>query len=179
MAESSKQPKNLNYFIPTGFKFMIDKIPNVNFFCQSCNLPGLSAGQYLQVTPLRDIPIAGDKVQYNELRVRFIIDEELKNWLEVYNWIKGLTFPDSQEQYRKLAEAPGVPNPRGELYSDGTLSILTSNKNVQYAAKFTDLWPVDLTDIEMSSDVADAEVVAADATFAYATYNLERIIGDH
>jgi len=85
MAKSSNQPKNLNYFIPTGFKFTIEKIPNVNFFCQSANLPGLSAGQAILTTPLRDIPIAGDKVQYNELRVRFIIDEELKNWLEVYD----------------------------------------------------------------------------------------------
>ena len=55
--------------------------------------------------------------------------------------------------------------------------ILTSNKNEQYVAIFTELFPVDLTDIEMSSDVADSEVVAADATFAYATYNVERIIG--
>ncbi len=178
MAESSNQPKNLNYFIPTGFKFMIDKIPHVNFFCQSCNLPGLSAGQTLITNPFRDVPIAGDKVQYNELRVRFIIDEELKNWLEVYDWIKGLTFPEDLEQYRKLAEA-NTPNPKGELYSDGTLSILTSNKNMQYVAKFTDLFPVDLTDIEMSSDVADSEVVASDATFAYSTYKIERIVGEH
>ncbi|MBT3281401.1 MAG: hypothetical protein HN374_00345 [Cryomorphaceae bacterium] len=178
MAKSSNQPKNLNYFIPTGFKFTIEKIPNVNFFCQSANLPGLSAGQAILTTPLRDIPIAGDKVQYNELRVRFIIDEELKNWLEVYDWIKGITFPDNLDQYKNLAVA-NVPNPKGELYSDGTLSILTSNKNIQYVAKFTDLFPVDLTDIEMSSDVADAEVVAADATFAYSTYNIERIIGEH
>ena len=165
MAESSKQPKNLNYFIPTGFKFMIDKIPNVNFFCQSCNLPGLSAGQFLQVTPLRDMPIAGDKVQMNELRVRFVIDEELQNWLEIYNWIKTITFPDNQEQYKQE-----------NVYSDGMLTLLTSNKNVQYVAKFTNLFPIDLTDIEMSSDVADAEVVASDATFAYTTYNIERII---
>ena len=165
MAESSKQPKNLNYFIPTGFKFMIDKIPHVNFFCQSTNLPGLSAGQWLLTNPLRDIPVAGDKVQMNELRVRFIIDEELQNWLEIYDWIKGITFPEELDQY-------------GEVYSDGTLSILTSNKNIQYVAKFTNLFPVDLTDIEMSSDVADAEVVAADATFAYTTYKVERIIGE-
>ena len=167
MAESSRQPKNLNYFIPTGFKFNIDKIPHVNFFCQSTNLPGLSAGQWLLTTPLRDIPVAGDKVQMNELRVRSIIDEELQNWLEIYEWIKTLTFPETQEQY--------IPE---QVYSDGLLTILTSNKNVQYAAKFTNLFPVDLTDIEMSSDVADAEVVAADATFAYSTYKVERIIGE-
>ena len=175
MAESSRQPKNLNYFIPTGFRFMIDKIPHVNFFCQSTNLPGLSAGQWLMTTPLRDIPVAGDKVQMNELRVRFIIDEELQNWLEVYEWIKGITFPEDQEQYRRLANA-NTPSPWGEIYSDGILTILTSNKNIQYVAKFTNLFPVDLTDIEMSSDVADAEVVASDATFAYTTYNIERII---
>jgi len=165
MAESSRQPKNLNYFIPTGFKFMIDKIPHVNFFCQSTNLPGLSAGQWLMTTPLRDIPVAGDKIQMNELRVRFIIDEELQNWLEIYDWIKGITFPEELDQY-------------GEVYSDGTLSILTSNKNIQYVAKFTNLFPVDLTDIEMSSDVADAEVVASDVTFAYSTYKIERLIGE-
>jgi hypothetical protein len=167
MAESSRQPKNLNYFIPTGFKFNIDKIPHVNFFCQSTNLPGLSAGQWLLTTPLRDIPVAGDKVQMNELRVRFVIDEELQNWLEIYEWIKGFTFPETTEQYKSE-----------EVYSDGILSILTSNKNIQYVAKFTNLFPVDLTDIEMSSDVADAEVVAADATFAYSTYKVERIIGE-
>ena len=167
MAESSRQPKNLNYFIPTGFKFNVDKIPHVNFFCQSTNLPGLSAGQWLMTTPLRDIPVAGDKVQMNELRVRFVIDEELQNWLEIYEWIKAITFHETTEQYR-----------HENVYSDGILTILTSNKNVQYVAKFTNLFPVDLTDIEMSSDVADAEVVAADATFAYSTYKVERIIGE-
>ena len=63
-------------------------------------------------------------------------------------------------------------------FTIGILTILTSNKNIQYVAKFTNLFPVDLTDIEMSSDVADAEVVAADATFAYTTYKVERIIGE-
>ena len=96
-----------------------------------------------------------------------MIDEELQNWLEIYEWIKAITFPETTEQYR-----------HENVYSDGILTILTSNKNVQYVAKFTNLFPVDLTDIEMSSDVADAEVVAADATFAYSTYKVERIIGE-
>lgn len=178
MAESSKQPTNLNYFLPTGFKFQIEKLPHVNFFVQSANLPGIAAGQALVTTPNRDYPIAGDKVQYNELRVRFIVDEELQNWLEVYNWIKGITFPDSTDQYRRLRQAD-VPNPMGDVYSDGSLTILTSNKNAQYVAKFSNMFPVDLTDIEMQSDVSDADTVAADATFAYTTYNIERMIGEH
>jgi hypothetical protein len=152
---------------------MIEKIPNVNFFCQTANLPGVSAGQALVTNPFRDYPIAGDKVQFNELRVRFIVDEELQNWLEIYNWIKGLTFPEKFEQYNELTKK------EDGVYSEGQLVILTSSKNAQYVAKFSKMFPVDLTDIEMSTDVADVETVACDATFAYTTYTLERLIGTH
>ena len=179
MAEFSKQPENLNYFVPTGFRFMIEKIPNVNFFCQTANLPGISAGQALVVNPFRDYPVAGDKVQFNELRVRFIVDEELQNWLEIYNWLKGITFPEDFDQYSKLRNAPSSTNPMGDIYSDGQLIILTSSKNAQYVAKFTNMFPVDLTDIEMSTDVADVETIACDVTFAYTTYTIERLIGSH
>ena len=131
MATSGNRPKNLNYFIPTGFNFSIDKIPHVNFFCQSANLPGISMGTPIVTNPLRDFPVSGDKAQFNELRVRFIVDEELQNWLEIYNWIVGLTYPKNQDQYIKLANKNNF-KPFGDRYSDGNLFVLTSHKNVQY-----------------------------------------------
>lgn len=179
MAQARNQPKNLNYFIPTGFRFMIDNIPHVNFFCQSANLPGVSMGTAIVPTPFRDYPIAGDKAQFNELRIRFVVDEELRNWLEIYNWIIGLTFPNDFSQYAKLIEGSSSYTQWGDRYSDGNLFVLTSNKNVQYVAKFTNMFPIDLTDIDMDAAVSDTDAVVADATFAYTTYNIERTIGDH
>ena len=102
VTSSQTLTENLNNFIPTGFKFFLDKIPNVSYFCQAASLPGITAGQAILPNPLRDIAVAGDKAQFNELRIRFIIDEELKNWLEIYNWIVGLTYPEDTEQYRNL-----------------------------------------------------------------------------
>lgn len=169
---------NLNNFIPTGFKFFVDKIPNVSYFCQAASLPGLTAGQAIIPTPLRDIPIAGDKAQLNEFRIRFIIDEELKNWLEIYNWIVGLTYPENSEQYEQLFKSGNSLSAFGGLYSDGSLYILSSHKNAQYKVNFTNMFPVILTDIDMDSSLGDIDAITADVSFQYTTYNIERLIGD-
>ena len=169
MSISANQPENFNYFSPVSFRFNILKLPNVNFFCQSANLPGLTLGEAIQVNPLRDIPTPGDKVQFEELQLRFIVDEELENWLEMYNWLKGLGFPDTFDQSLTKSDL---------RFSDATLMILTSNKNGQHRVSFKDAFPLTLSGIQMDSSVGDIDYVTADATFAYTTYTIERMIGE-
>lgn len=165
--------KNINYFIPTGFNFLIDRIPNVNFFCQSVNLPGINLGVTNVNTPFKDYPIPGDKIDFNELRISFIVDEELKNWLEIYNWIIGLGYPYSTEQHSNLIRS----NSQGK-YSQGILFILSSHKNVQYKVVFDKIFPISLSDIDMNSLSSDTTTVIADVSFSYTIYNIERIISD-
>lgn len=165
--------KNINYFIPTGFNFIIDRIPNVNFFCQSANLPGLNLGVATINTPFKDYPIAGDKIDFNEFRISFVVDEELKNWLEIYNWIIGLGNPYDLDQYKKLKES----NSQG-VYSDGNLFILSSHKNVQYRVNFQKMFPISLSDIDMNSISSDTTTIIADVSFGYTIYNIERMISD-
>ena len=78
MSTISSQPENFNYFSPIGFKFDVDKLPNVNFFCQSATLPELTLGEATAPNPFRDIPVPGDKILFEELTIRFIVDEELQ-----------------------------------------------------------------------------------------------------
>ena len=169
MSISANQPENFNYFSPVSFRFNILKLPNVNFFCQSANLPGLTLGEAIQVNPLRDIPTPGDKVQFEELQLRFIVDEELENWLEMYNWLKGLGFPDTFDQSLTKSDL---------RFSDATLMILTSNKNGQHRVSFKDAFPLTLSGVQMDSSVGDIDYVTADATFAYTTYTVEKLIGE-
>ena len=126
MSTFSNQPENFNYFNPIGFKFEVDKLPNVNFFCQAATLPGLTLGEATQPTPFRDIPTPGDTILFEELTIRFIVDEELNNWLELKDWIFGLGYPNSGEEYRELASKTSEIKPGGDKYSDGILMILTS-----------------------------------------------------
>ena len=176
MSTFSNQPDNFNYFNPVGFKFEVDKLPNVNFFCQSATLPGLTLGEATQVNPFRDIPTPGDKILFEELTIRFIVDEELQNWLEMKEWIYGLGYPNSQEEYGELSKGIKL---KGVKYSDGILMILTSHKNAQIKVTFQDLWPVTLSGLQLDSSVAEVDYVTADATFAYTIYNVERIIEQH
>ena len=113
------------------------------------------------------------------MTIRFVVDEELQNWLEMKEWIFGLGYPNNQEEYAKLAKENSGLKPRGNKYSDGILMILTSHKNAQIKVTFQDLWPVTLSGIQMDSSVAEVDYITADATFAYTIYKVERLIGEH
>tara|TARA_Y100000361_G_C11128824_1_gene327630 strand:+ start:871 stop:1299 length:429 start_codon:yes stop_codon:yes gene_type:complete len=141
-------------------------------------LPGLTLGEATAPNPFRDIPVPGDKILFEELTIRFIVDEELQNWLEMKDWIFGLGYPESQEQYEQLANTNKGMKPFGDRYSDGSLMILTSHKNAQMKVTFQNLWPVTLSGIQLDSSVAEVDYVTADATFAYTIYKVERLIGE-
>ena len=178
MSTFSNQPENFNYFNPIGFKFEVDKLPNVNFFCQSATLPGLTLGEATAPNPFRDIPTPGDKILFEELQIRFVVDEELQNWLEIKDWIFGLGYPNELEESAVLSRKNKGLKPFGDRYSDAVLMMLTSNKNAQVKGSFQNLWPVTLTGIQLDSSVAEVDYITADATFAYTIYTVERLLGE-
>ena len=76
-----KQIANRNYMSPLGFKLILTKTPKVDFLCQSANIPQISMGTAVQPTYLKDIPVPGDKVLYDDLNVRFLVDEKMENYV--------------------------------------------------------------------------------------------------
>ena len=102
----SRQPTKLDYASPTQFKFQITKLPKVEYFCTAVNIPGIDLGGIIsQVTPLKDIPLPGEKLTYNDLTMTFLIDENLENYREIHGWMTGLGFPQDRKQYRTLIDA--------------------------------------------------------------------------
>jgi len=109
MSALQDQPINTSFLSPIGFKFQLNNFPAVNYFCQSATLPGISIGTISVPTPLKTIELSGDEVTFEELSIKFIVDENMKNWLSIYDWIIGLGFPteEGQAKYKKLAEKNG------------------------------------------------------------------------
>ena len=91
-----EQVSNRNFLSPVGFKLKINKVPKVDFLAVGANLPGITLGTALQPTYLKDIDLPGDKLVYDDFRVNFIVDEDLENYRQIYNWMVGLGFPYSQ-----------------------------------------------------------------------------------
>ena len=126
MSALQNLPSNINYLSPVGFRFTLANFPDVNYFCQAANIPGLSIGGIDVGTPLRNIQIAGDEVAFEELTIQFVVDENMKNWISIYDWIISIGTP-TQESIRKYVKLDA----QDEKTQDATLTVLTSNMNPQ------------------------------------------------
>jgi len=174
----SNQIKNRNYLSPVGFKFVITKAPKADFFSNSASIPGINLGFALQPNYLKDIPVAGDKLTFDDFTLSFFVDENLENYMEVQNWLRGLGYPDSVQEFIDLKrDDTYLPDPRANNalneYSDATLIVYNSSFNEIVKVKFRDVFPVSLSTINFDASAGDIDYVTADATFKYSIYDIE------
>ena len=176
MSARPSQIENRNFLAPTGFKFTLKRSPGVAFFCNQANIPDLNLGIAIQPNYLRDIPTPGDKVEFGDLNLRFLVDESLENFMEVQKWIRGLGYPEDVQEFRDLEKSGLVQgnyaNDRQNVYSDGTLQILNSNLVAQFNVFFTDLFPYALTTLTFDATDTDIQYFTADVSFKYTIYNI-------
>jgi len=171
----SSQITDRNFLTPTGFLFQVERAPKISYFGNRINVPSLNLGVAQQTNYLTDIPRPGEKIDFGDLSLRFLIDENLENYLEVQNWIRGIGFPESLTQiydFQKTGNING-DNDMLNLYSDGTLTILSQLNKPMFYVKFEDLFPYQLSDIQFDATVADVEYLTAEVTFKYTIYNIE------
>ena len=168
--------ENRNFLSPVGFKFSLKRAPGVAFFCNQANIPSLDLGIAEQPTWLKNIDVPGDKIQFGDLTLRFLVDEDLVNYMELQRWIRGLGFPESMNEFRKLEGEAVLPgnfgNAGDDIYSDGTLQILSSNLVPAFQVVFNDLFPYTLSTITFDATDSDIEYFTADVSFKYTIYNL-------
>ena len=182
MSIFDEQPENNNFLSPLGFRFIVKKLPLVNFYCQSASLPSVSLQETEVPNPLVRIPLAGTKLNYSPFDVRFRVDEDMKNYLEIYNWLQGLGTPTDIKQYSDLnKEADGVRPTAGKgkmgnvmegVFSDGGLVILTSAQNANIRINFVDLYPINLSPLQFDVTGTDVAYLEADATFNYRQFTV-------
>lgn len=171
MATTPGLPTNKNLLSQFGFQFRIKKLPVTNFFITRVNLPGLTASSPGVPTPFKVMYQAYDKLEYNDFSLSFKVDEDLENWMEIFDWMVGVGFPTKFDE-RRLLE---LKQNSGEgKFSDGTLTVLTSSKNANRQFVFRDLLPVSLSDIEFNTQDTDVEYLEATVGFKYLYYTLER-----
>ena len=191
----SRQPTKLDYASPTQFKFSIFKLPKVEYFCTAANIPGVTLGSTSLPTPLKDVTIPGDKLDYDTLNISFLVDENLENYREIHGWLTGLGFPKDYSQYRALQSAgsdrfPTTTNETysseigqvskqtpddGGLYSDATLFVLTSKNNSNIEIRFRDVYPISLSGLDYNQQATDVDYLTATVTFQYKIYEFANV----
>tara|TARA_B100000131_G_scaffold6608_1_gene6872 strand:- start:44 stop:613 length:570 start_codon:yes stop_codon:yes gene_type:complete len=181
MAQTSnpfdKQIQNRNYLSPIGFKFSLVKAPKVSFFSNTAQIPGLSINAAEQPSYLRNVPQVGDKMDFQDFTLRFLVDEDLENYMQIQNWMRGIAFPESLNEIYTLKAGKTEnlmldPKEPDNLVSDGTLVVLDSSNNAQFMVKFNDLWPTELTTLQFDATPGDLDYFSAEVTFKYTIYEI-------
>ena len=189
----SREPSKSDYASPIQFRFKCTKLPLVEFFVQSANIPGINLGSATQTNPLYDIPLPGDKITYAALDMSFLVDENLNNYKEIHDWILGLGFPSNNQQFQDLQSAgsdrfPGssrstaatgtsTPQPlnEGGIYSDAILTVLNSKNIAKTEIRFQNVYPTSLGSLNYDVRQTDIDYLSASVSFNYMNYDLSLI----
>ena len=188
-----RTPSKFDYASPIQFRFKMTKLPNVEFFVQTANIPGITLGETSMATPLKDIPIPGDKVTYSSLDVSFLVDENLNNYKEIHDWITGIGFPQDHKQFSTLLGTsadrfPGTtsstaatgtsiaqPLDEGGIYSDATLTVLNNKNIAKTEIRFQNVYPTSLGGLSYSITASDVDYLTVNASFSYMYYDIVQI----
>jgi hypothetical protein len=168
------QITNRNFLSPTGFKFTLARVPKVDFFSQSAQIPGINLGVAIQPTYLKDLPIPGDKLTFDDFSLKFTVDENLENYLEIQRWMRGLGYPENIAEYDqwRLSD-PNNPGQDPNL-SDGALTIFNSNYVPSTVVTFQGMFPTSLSTLEFDATSTDVQYITAQVSFKYAIYKITR-----
>lgn len=172
----------VNYLRPNAFRFTLKNLPSVAFTCQSANLPSLTLGFTSQPTPFLDIPHVGDKNVFGDFTIRFLITEDMSNYIELYEWLVALGFPTDYNQYRNFAgdrlnRFPFVRDASGSpiavAYSDATLTILDSNNVPKTNIHFKDAFPISVEALDFDITSSTVDYFVGIASFKYKQFEIE------
>lgn len=174
MSVTTNQPTNPNFLSPLGFNFSLKKLPQTMYFIQSVNLPSMALGQFDIPSPFTRIPQPGTHLDFGDFTMSFRVDEDMRNYREIYDWLIGLGFPDNFDDYKSLKDSE-LPGSGEGVFSDATLTILTSAMNPNIEIRFRDMFPISLDSIDFNYSGVDVDYVAATATFKYRRYEIVQI----
>ena len=188
---STQQPTVFDYASGTQWRLAFNRLPKTNWFCTAANVPGITLGEAQYPTPMSDMFVTGDKLTFETLNITFLVDEELQNYRELWDWIVGIGTPVKHSQWTsELFKGDGAVRQFGtedvdprtkvsyeesNLYSDATLIVYNSKNTAKVNVQFKNMFPTSLSALEYSQELTDVEYLKASATFRYLYYEFETV----
>ena len=184
-----RQPTTLDYASPTQFRMIINQLPKVEFFITAANVPGINLGEAIFPTPLKQIPMQGDEITFENLSISFLVDENLENYKELHDWLIGIGFPQSRQQFKDFrsttSNRPGATKGNSldigdvqpstavsPMFSDATLTILSNKNNPVVEVRFEELSPVSLGALNFDQEATDVQYLKTTCDFNYKYYKI-------
>lgn len=177
MTALTRLPQNTNYLQPTKFILTFDRLGDVQYFCQTVNIPGVNIGQAPFQTPMLDVFVPDRKMIYNPFSIHFTVDEALNGWQQLHSWFRSIASPVSFEERNRLTALQNANKTTSSLdsYSDATLTVLSSLNNPILRVKFYNVFPITLSDIIFDTTQSADDIITADCVFTFDYFDFEKV----
>ena len=140
-------PSQVNFLDGSRFSMSIARLPTTTFMAQKIQMPSVYLPVVDTPNPFVKLNHASTHLEYAHLYVEFKIDEDLRNYQEIYNWMIGLGFPEDHGQYKELVKGDKYQ----EIRSDLSIVIYTSSNIPNKVITFRDTFPSTLSEWVLTS----------------------------
>lgn len=164
LISDNSRPSNHNYLASNFFRLSISRAPTVAYMAQQVAIPAISLPEIMQPTTLStQINIPGNLYQFLPLDVVFLLDEQMRSWKEIYDWITTIANYKSTDNRVEFANS----------FSDITLTLTNSAYNDKFKLIFRHCHPTSLSNIPLSIQNTDNVPLSARVSFKYTYFDFE------
>jgi len=156
---------------------LLDRSPKTSFLCKTAVIPEITIGVIERATPFVNVPSEGN-IQFGSFSIEFLVDENLENYLEIHNWIRGMGVPESFDERKEFNNKYSIGNMLTNfeiVTSDATLEVLNNNLNPTFDIVFKNLFPISLGSLPFDVSIGDIEPLSATVTFRYLAYEIRTV----
>ena len=149
-----------NFLNPSSFVLTLDTqaYSGAEFTVQTMMLPDVSVSAAPLPFKSIDVGRAGDKMVFGQFEISYLIDEDLLNYKEIFDWLKA------------NVESNHSGTSSSDHYRDLTLTVMNSANNVTKQIKFVDAYPTTISSLPFDITTTDVEYLTAIASFSYSYY---------
>ena len=160
-------PETNNFLGGNFFQFQLFRTSLVTYFCQAITIPSTNLSPVeMPNTFGRPNQFVGGRYTHEPLAVQFIVDEDLKNYKEIFNWITSI---GNYEGDSKIID--GVQT--RQFFSNAAVLITNSAYRPKQRIIFKNTYPISLSQINFSSLLNDSEPVVATVQLNFETLAFE------
>ena len=156
----NKNPRSKN-----KYRILFNKFPNLEYFSNQVTLPSVSGQAIIVPNQLTDYKVPGEKLEFPTLTVSFQVDEDLRNYEEVLNWMYGIYFPEQHQQYADHVKDEDVD-------CKIVVQMLSNKSNSILNFEFFDAFPTSLSELDLGE--GDSDYIICTASFEYSYFKINR-----
>lgn len=142
-----------NNLLPSNaFKVLIGgslEYPRLNLLAVGLTFPGISNAEVSSPYRNREGYVPSETLVYEPLSIRFMCDERLELYDELFGWMKANTRTNNHQ------------------VDDITINLLTSHNNISREVRCTDAFPTSISSVDFDAQSSEVTFATFDVSFRF------------